>query len=616
MRVVRLRTLSLVAAIVGLTAHNGLSDVVYVSASAPAGGNGASWNTAFNDLQAGLMNAQAGDEIWVAAGLYRPTGSNGDRFISFEMRDGVAVYGGFDGTETSLSERDFETNVTVLSGDLNGNDVGGVQDPSHGENSHRVVRATDVDEFSALDGFTITGGQAVVDAAASGAGMFSLNSATSVRNCAFIMNSARLGAGLAAGGPAAPSLQNVAFSSNRATAHGYAGAYLVNVATTTFSDCRFEDNVGLNGGSSLRMQNSNVTVRRSVFENNHSTEPGVLGGAGGVYALGTSTLLLEDCTFRANSGSSGAAVVTFAPLTVVRCLFENNQCGEVGGGAVAVAGTPPSTDFRDCIFRGNTSLSTGGAVDVESNLSNCRFVNCVFSANSSQQLGGAVFVAGTTAALINCTLNNNNAVGSGGGACFFGKATAGAIDNCVLWANTAPAASGQAAQVSVVTPATLEMNYSCVQDLDGSLGGIGNIDDNPLFVDADGADNIHGTADDDLRLNAGSPCIDAGNNAAVPAGVVTDIAGNPRFVDDPATIDTGAGDPPIVDLGAHEFALGRNCPVDINNSGSVDVDDLIAVILSWGCVNPPGPCDADVDGSGTVDVDDLIAVILAWGPCP
>jgi hypothetical protein len=59
-----------------------------------------------------------------------------------------------------------------------------------------------------------------------------------------------------------------------------------------------------------------------------------------------------------------------------------------------------------------------------------------------------------------------------------------------------------------------------------------------------------------------------------------------------------------------------DCPADINNSGAVDVDDLIAVILSWGCVNPPGPCDADVDGSGTVDVDDLIAVILAWGPCP
>ncbi len=58
-----------------------------------------------------------------------------------------------------------------------------------------------------------------------------------------------------------------------------------------------------------------------------------------------------------------------------------------------------------------------------------------------------------------------------------------------------------------------------------------------------------------------------------------------------------------------------DCPADINNSGAVDVDDLIAVILSWGCTNPPGPCEADIDDSGVVEVDDLFAVILAWGPC-
>jgi T5SS/PEP-CTERM-associated repeat protein len=62
---------------------------------------------------------------------------------------------------------------------------------------------------------------------------------------------------------------------------------------------------------------------------------------------------------------------------------------------------------------------------------------------------------------------------------------------------------------------------------------------------------------------------------------------------------------------------GPLCPADINNSGAVDVDDLIAVILAWGgCPAPPAPCPADVNGSGSVDVDDLIAVILAWGLCP
>jgi hypothetical protein len=58
------------------------------------------------------------------------------------------------------------------------------------------------------------------------------------------------------------------------------------------------------------------------------------------------------------------------------------------------------------------------------------------------------------------------------------------------------------------------------------------------------------------------------------------------------------------------------CPADVNNSGAVDVNDLLAVILGWGCTNPPGPCPADVNGSGVVDVNDLLAVILSWGPCP
>jgi hypothetical protein len=62
----------------------------------------------------------------------------------------------------------------------------------------------------------------------------------------------------------------------------------------------------------------------------------------------------------------------------------------------------------------------------------------------------------------------------------------------------------------------------------------------------------------------------------------------------------------------------KDCPADINDSGAVDVDDLVAVILTWGCTGPPGSggCPADVNASGVVDVDDLVAVILAWGPCP
>jgi len=101
------------------------------------------------------------------------------------------------------------------------------------------------------------------------------------------------------------------------------------------------------------------------------------------------------------------------------------------------------------------------------------------------------------------------------------------------------------------------IEHSLVQGSGGSgawdtdLGddGGGNIDENPLFVDAIGMDNIAGTMDDDLRLQTGSPAIDAGDNSLVPLGVTTDLDGNPRIVDgDGDTTET-------VDMGAYEFQL-------------------------------------------------------------
>jgi len=101
--------------------------IVYVNISANPGGNGANWQTALTDLRAAILAAASDPditEIWVAAGSYHPAGPNGDRAAAFQLINGVAIYGGFSATETAVNQRDATVNVTTLSGDLNEDDDG------------------------------------------------------------------------------------------------------------------------------------------------------------------------------------------------------------------------------------------------------------------------------------------------------------------------------------------------------------------------------------------------------------------------------------------------------------------------------------------------------------
>ncbi len=133
----------------------------YVDASATGNNDGSSWADAFTSLQDGI-NASAFSvekEVWVASGVYKPSTSN--RTSSFAINaDQMAIYGGFNGTETQLSDRDWRTNQTILSGDINGNDntTLSYSNSLRADNSYNVVRinANDI----TVDGFTITGGHA------------------------------------------------------------------------------------------------------------------------------------------------------------------------------------------------------------------------------------------------------------------------------------------------------------------------------------------------------------------------------------------------------------------------------------------------------------------------
>ncbi len=89
------------------------SQVLYVNASAPAGGNGSSWGTAFQSVQTAVTAASSGSQVWVAAGTYTEPAVS---YTNILMKDGVSLYGGFAGTETSLSQRNWTTHLTILQG--------------------------------------------------------------------------------------------------------------------------------------------------------------------------------------------------------------------------------------------------------------------------------------------------------------------------------------------------------------------------------------------------------------------------------------------------------------------------------------------------------------------
>ena len=105
---------------------------LYVAPGGQTSGACDSWANAC-ELGYALTSAVSGQELWVAAGRYTPT-SGTNRSLSFNLKTGVALYGGFAGTETARTDRDPASNVTTLSGDLNGDDVGFT---NNGENSNR-----------------------------------------------------------------------------------------------------------------------------------------------------------------------------------------------------------------------------------------------------------------------------------------------------------------------------------------------------------------------------------------------------------------------------------------------------------------------------------------------
>jgi predicted outer membrane repeat protein len=368
---------------------------IHVSATAAPDGDGASWVSAYDDLQKALDVARAGDEIWVRAGVYRPDRA-GDRARPFALVSGVAIYGGFAGGESSPAQRDLANHTSVLSGDLAGDDtsLGGA---STLENSYQVVVALDCGPGTRLDGFTIRGGRA--DGPGFGATPASLDQGAGINVYDGV-----------------PVFANLVLERNWNANHGAANDH---GHAATWIACTFRDNHSAGHGAGLYVHHHSQTLAVDcTFEDNVATTDGA-----GSYSRSHMGARYERCTFARNRAQRGAGLYCAAEAApeLVECLFEDNQAELGGGGIYADLASPW---IEGSLFRRNAAGlgvvgggaggggSGGGGVWSEGG--EPVVLDCYFEQNAASFGAGVYCIFESRAHVVDCSFVHNQAAEAGG----------------------------------------------------------------------------------------------------------------------------------------------------------------------------------------------------------
>ncbi|MCB0527840.1 MAG: T9SS type A sorting domain-containing protein [Saprospiraceae bacterium] len=335
----------------------------FVDADAAGNNSGASWAGAFTDLQSALALAQAGDEVWVAEGLYLPT-QGAERNIAFQPASGLKLYGGFAGTESAVSERDWAQHPTVLSGD-----IGNPGDST--DNAYTVIFLEEPDINTLVDGFVIRDGNADYSSPAPardrrrcGGGMYIMGenweAYPEIRNCTFLHNTARgFGGGAvvngAGSGSAGAVFTNCRFEENRSLASGGGLARLGGSWIERPKDldaCLFLHNTAGFQGAGFYFSDSERTDTLNIVDCDFIENNAQDWGGGAVLMVGREnpgSFVISGCRFIKNSANDGGAIKFFPPAFLYTGFVQFDDCDFIENKSINALANGPAVVFLDLI---------------------------------------------------------------------------------------------------------------------------------------------------------------------------------------------------------------------------------------------------------------------------
>lgn len=283
---------------------------------------------------------------------------------------------------------------------------------------------------------------------------------------------------------ASPRISNCAFRENWSHNRGGALDALVAVSTLQVEDCVFQDNTAIyrNGGA-VYADATKARFVRCVFRNNYS-----FSGGGGLYIdTCRDSVWVSSSVFVGNeSGGGGAIDVTASDLIIEESVVAWNRAVN-GGGIIGYGGG--DITMRNCVIYGNRAERNGGGIQVgfgDVNLSGV----LIFNNSVERFFGGGLVLAYVDGIVENCTVVGNHSHDPGGG--IFGSG-----DNPRLALRSLIVRDNSPDQILAETT-PLYIDHS---NIEGGYQGWGNIDADPLFMEAYGFPYL---------LHPASPCIDAG----------------------------------------------------------------------------------------------------------